>query len=222
MSEVEGEPGDHVVTVVIVDDHDVVAQGLEALLADDPGISVLARAATVADGVAAVARHRPDVVLMDYRLPDGTGAEAAHQIRAGAAPPAVLMVTSVVDRRVLGQALDAGCCGFVSKSADRSDLIEAIRAGAAGDSYFTPDVLTHLVQLRRFDSVDAPELTDREIEVLQATANGQSPDAIATVLFLSPHTVKNHLRHAMAKLDAHTKLDAVVKAIKARLISIDG
>ena len=131
------------------------------------------------------------------------------------------MVSSSVDRRVLGQAVDAGCCGYVSKNADRADLVGAIRAAAAGESYFTSDVLTHLVHLRRFDQVDQIELTEREIEVLQATADGQSPEAIADALYLSPHTVKNHLRHAMAKLDAHTKLDAVIKALRLRLISIE-
>ena len=97
----------------------------------------------------------------------------------------------------------------------------AIRAGAARDSYFTRDMLTHLVHLRRFEQLDQVDLTEREIAVLQATANGDSPERIAAELYLSAHTVKNHLRHAMAKLDSHTKLDAVVKAVRSRIISID-
>lgn len=210
------------VRVLIVDDHEVVALGLQALLDDEAGIEVVGSVRTAADALTAVGRYQPDVVLMDYRLPDGTGADAARQIGEGENPPGLVMVTSVADRRVLGQALDAGCCGFVSKNADRSDLIEAVRAGARHESYFTRDVLKHLVHLKRFDNVDGSALTDREVDVLQATANGLSPEQIAAEMFLSAHTVKNHIRHAMAKLDAHTKLEAVVKAVRARTISIDG
>ncbi len=209
------------ITVVIVDDHEVVALGLKALLDDVDDIDVIGSATTGADAVALVARRRPDVVLMDYRLPDGTGADTAREVRTANPKTNVIMITSVADRRVLSQALDAGCCGFLSKNSDRADLIDAITAAASGDSYFTRDVLKHLVHLRRFDEVGSTELSTREIEVLQLTADGLSPDDVASSLHLSAHTVKNHLRHAMAKLDAHTKLDAVVKAVRARLISID-
>ena len=208
-------------TVVIVDDHEVVALGLTALLDDVDEIDVIGSATTSAEAIRLVTKLRPDVVLMDYRLPDGTGAETAREFKNAGLGTNVVMITSVVDRRVLNQALDAGCCGFVSKNADRRDLIDAVHAGARRDSYFTRDVLKHLVHLKRFDAPDGNELSQREIEVLHATAHGKSPDEIADDLFLSAHTVRNHLRHAMSKLDAHTKLDAVVKAIRARIISID-
>ena len=209
------------VNVLIVEDHEMVALGLAALIEDEADVKVCASVRTVKDAIETASRLRPDVVLMDYRLPDGTGVEAASEISRLSDPPGVVMITSVVDRRVLNQALDAGCCGFVSKNADRRDLVDAVHAGANHDSYFTRDVLKHLVHLKRFDAVEREELSQREIEVLQATANGQSPDEIAAELFLSAHTVKNHLRHAMSKLDAHTKLEAVVSAIRARIISID-
>lgn len=212
---------DDTIRVLLVDDHDAVALGLRALVDDADDIDVVAIAGSVADAIAAADRHSPQVVLVDYRLPDGTGADLARALRETDDPPAVVMISGDADRRVLGLALEAGCVGFVSKQADRDDLVESIRAAAAGDSYFTRDMLKHLAHLRRFDQVDVAQLADREIEVLQLTADGMSPDEIAEELFLSPHTVKNHLRHAMAKLDAHTKLDAVVKAVRARLISID-
>jgi two-component system NarL family response regulator len=207
--------------VVIVDDHDTVAYGLRALIEDEPGIEVVAIVRSCADAIAQAERLRPDVMLIDYRLPDGAGTDAVRTIRAMPSPPAVVMITADADRRVLAEALKAGCSGFVSKQADRDDIVASIRAAATDDSYFTRDVLKHLAHLRRFDQVDSVELGEREIEVLQLTADGLAPDEIATVLFLSPHTVKNHLRHAMTKLDAHTKLEAVVKAVRARLISID-
>jgi DNA-binding NarL/FixJ family response regulator len=209
------------VRVVIIDDHETVGLGLRALVEDEADIDVVAMGGSVADAVREARQQRPDVMLIDYRLPDGTGADATRTIRAMDEPPAVVMITADADRRALSQALDAGCAGFVSKQADRADILTAIRSAAADDSYFTRDVLKHLAHLRRFDQVDDVELGDREIEVLQLTADGFSPDQIAGMLFLSPHTVKNHLRHAMAKLHAHTKLDAVVKAVRARLISID-
>jgi DNA-binding NarL/FixJ family response regulator len=208
-------------TVVIVDDHEVVALGLSALLDDADGIEVIGLATTCEDAIKLVIKKRPDVVLMDYRLPDGTGAETARAFNDAKLETNVVMITSVADRRVLSQALDAGCCGFLSKNSDRADLIDAISAAAAGESYFTRDVLKHLVHLRRYDDIGQTELSDREIEVLQLAADGLHPEEIAKKLHLSAHTVKNHLRHAMTKLDAHTKLEAVVKAVRARLISIE-
>lgn len=210
-----------VVRVVIVEDHEVVALGLRALIETEPDLEVVSIVADVAGAVSAATQLAPDVMLMDYRLPDGNGVDATRQVRQLDPAPNVVMITAVADRRVLSQALDAGCNGFVSKNADQDDLLAAIRAAAIGDSYFTPDMLKHLVHLRRFDQVDGGELTDRECEVLQLTADGGSPDHIAAQLHLSAHTVKNHLRNAMGKLDAHTKLDAVVKAARARVISID-
>lgn len=209
------------IRVVIVDDHDTVGLGLRALIEGEPDITVVAIAKSVAEAVQAAEQHHPDVMLIDYRLPDGTGADATRTIRGLDHPSTVVMITANADRRVLAQALDAGCSGFVSKHADRADLLAAIRAADDDDSYFTRDVLKHLAHLRRFDQVDEVELGEREIEVLQLTADGMSPDEIASTLFLSPHTVKNHLRHAMAKLHAHTKLAAVVEAVRARLITID-
>jgi len=217
--ELEVEPTS--IRIVIVEDHDVVALGLKALIETEADMQVITTVADVAGAKDAAARHSPDVMLMDYRLPDGTGIDATREIRKLDPAPNVVMITAVADRRVLGQALDAGCSGFVSKNADRQDLVNSIRAAATNDSYFTPDMLKHLVHLRRFDQFDGSELTDRECEVLQLTADGGSPDDIAAELHLSAHTVKNHLRNAMAKLDAHTKLDAVVKAVRARVISID-
>jgi two-component system, NarL family, response regulator DevR len=214
-------PAQRPIRVVIVDDHETVRLGLRALIEDEPDIDVVALAADAAEAVDVARRVRPDVMVIDYRLPDGSGADATRQVRGLDPAPGVVMITAAADRRVLGQALDAGCSAFLSKNADRTDVLTAIRATAAHDSYFTRDVLKHLSHLHHFAGADAADLGNREIEVLQLTADGLSPEQIAENLHLSPHTVKNHLRHAMAKLDAHTKLDAVVKAVRARLISLD-
>ena len=122
------------------------------------------------------------------------------------------MVTSVPDRHTLAQALDAGCSGFVSKTADRHELVAAVRAAADDDSYFTQDVLRHLVSLRHHEQLKGSELSDREVEVLQMTAEGLTADQISERLFLSSHTVKNHLRSIYGKLGVHNRTQAVAHA----------
>lgn len=216
------EATDASIRVGIVDDHETVGLGIAALLGEEHDVEIVGLAGSLAEAHQLVERRHPDVLLIDFRLPDGTGAELAEQLSATDDPPGLVMLTAAADRRTLAHALDAGCSAFVSKHADREELLAAIRAAAVDDSYFSRDMLKHLAHLRRFEQVEMQELAGREIEVLQLTADGLSPEQIAEVLFLSPHTVRNHLRHAMAKLDAHTKLDAVVTAIRMRLITVDG
>ena len=209
------------IRIVLIDDHEVVALGLKALLEDEPDLLVVAIATSAATALECVAEHRPDVAVIDYRLPDGNGIDVIQSIRAADDPPGIVMMTAAADRRVMSQALDAGCSSFLSKNADGSDLLESVRAAARGESYFTPDVVRHLAHVRRFEQFDVDEVTVRECEILQLSAEGKTPENIAEELFLSPHTVRNHIRNAMTKLQAHTKLDAVVKAARLRLISID-
>jgi len=210
------------IRIVLIDDHEVVALGLKALLEDEPDLSVVAVATSAASAVRCVEEHRPDVAVVDYRLPDGNGIEVIRSIRAAPDPPGIVMMTAAADRRVMSHALDAGCSSFLSKNADGSDLLASVRAAACGESHFTPDVVRHLAHVRKFEQFDVDELTVRECEVLQLSAEGKTPERIAEELFLSPHTVRNHIRNSMTKLQAHTKLDAVVKAARLRLISIDG
>lgn len=209
-----------VVRVLIVDDYNVVALGIAALLDGDDDIDVVARASDIATAVAAATRHRPDVVLMDFRLPDGTGVDAIARMRAVGCDAAVIMLTAATDRRVLRLALEAGCLGFLSKNADHGDLVRAIRAAAHNETSFTADMLTQLVHVGRVPATTIEDLTARECDVLQLCADGLLPEEIAQQMHLSHHTVRNHLRHAMIKLDAHTKLEAVVKALQAHLISV--
>lgn len=209
------------IRIVIVDDHEVVALGLRALLEDEEDMEVVGTATGVSKAKSLIATSNPDVVLVDYRLPDGSGIDVVRELRAVADPPGVVMVTAAADKRVLIKALDAGCLGFLSKNADRLDLVASVRAAARGDSHFTPDVVRHLSSVRRFEQFDVDELSARECEVLQLSADGHSPEDIAAQLFLSLHTVRNHIRNAMTKLQAHSKLEAVVKAARLRLITLD-
>ena len=209
------------IRIVIVDDHEVVALGLKALLSEEVDFDVVGTATTVAKAQAVVTEMEPHVVLVDYRLPDGSGIDVVSALRATPEPPGVVMVTAAADKRVLSQALDAGCLGFLSKNADHADLVASVRAAAKGESHFTPDVVRHLSNVRRFEQFDTDELSQRECEVLQLSAIGKSPEEIAAELFLSLHTVRNHIRNSMTKLQAHSKLEAVVKAARLRIITLD-
>ncbi len=209
------------IRIVIVDDHEVVALGLKALLSEEIDFDVVGTATTVAKAQAVVTEMEPHVVLVDYRLPDGSGIDVVSALRATPEPPGVVMVTAAADKRVLSQALDAGCLGFLSKNADHADLVASVRAAAKGESHFTPDVVRHLSNVRRFEQFDTDELSQRECEVLQLSAIGKSPEEIAAELFLSLHTVRNHIRNSMTKLQAHSKLEAVVKAARLRIITLD-
>ncbi len=205
--------------VLIVDDHAVVGQALGALLEDEPDIAFVSLATSVEVAVTRVGQDRPDVVLLDHRLTDGTGLDAAREIRERWPSTQCVMDKAVKDPELVSSALEAGCSSFVPKDSDARELLRAVRAAAAGDSYLSGEVLTLLSQAS--PRPPAPfELSRRERQVLQLTANGASVDDIARQLYLSAHTVRNHLRHAMARVGVHTKLEAVVAAARAGVIRL--
>lgn len=209
------------VRVLLVEDHEVVAQALVGLLDDQPDITSVGRVARAAGAVTSAVDADPDVILMDYHLPDGDGVTLTRELRTALPSARVVFLTAQGHDAVLIDALDAGATGFVTKNGSAAELIAAIRAAAEGESYFTPDVLAQLVSLRHGPTrAVGPELTAREREILQRCANGESPAETAEALHLSIHTVRNYLRRAMAKLDAHTRLEAVLQAVAAGLIEL--
>lgn len=210
---------DRVIRVVLVDDHEMVATGLAAALNDERDLDVVGIATSLATAEEVVARTAPDVVVMDYRLADGNGADGTRRIRSSYPETNVVMLTSTTDEHALADALGAGCCGFISKGSPIADLIQALKAAAHGDAAFPADVVAMLAQLgtRPPDPVGA-DLSVRELEVLRALADGISTSAIAVALGLSEHTVRNHVSNILSKLGAHTKLQAVVLAARAGLI----
>ncbi len=209
------------VRVLLIEDHEVVAQALAGLLDDQPDIMSVGRVAGAAGAVATALAAVPDVVLMDYHLPDGDGVSLTREIRAVLPSARVVFLTAQGHDAVLIDALDAGATGFVTKNGSAAELVAAIRAAADGGSYFTPDVLAQLVSLRHGPPRTAgPALTGRELEILQRCAHGESPVEMAEALHLSVHTVRNYLRRAMNKLDAHTRLEAVLQAAAAGLIEL--
>jgi two-component system, NarL family, nitrate/nitrite response regulator NarL len=208
------------VRVLLVEDHAMVARGIEAALADSIDLEVVGIAGSVDDGVLRFRQLGPDVVVMDFRLPDGEGTEATRQIRAIDAEAAVLLLTGADDPSVVSAALDAGCSGFVSKDRDVGDLADAIRAVARGAAVFPAGLLSRALSPSTETAGTGADLTGREREVLAMLADGASTEEIGSTLFLSLHTVRNHVRNILTKLHARTKLEAVVVAARAGLVDL--
>jgi DNA-binding NarL/FixJ family response regulator len=209
------------VTILIVEDHKMVAAGLAAILEDEPGMTVVGHADTVAKAVAMASALKPQVVLMDFRLPDARGAEGITAVLEASPTSRVLTVTAAREDESLGQVVAAGAMGFVRKDSSGDELISAVMSIARGEAHFSRSAMAAIVQGQRSDGA-RPMLTQREVEVLQELDDGHSITEIAASLHLSQHTVRNHIRAAMAKLGVHTSLQAVVQAARAGLVDISG
>lgn len=209
---------------VLVDDQALVRAGIAFILSTEPGISVVAEAANGAEGVAAVRSHRPDVVLMDIRMPVMDGLEATRQIRELDGPP-VLVLTTFDDDEVLWGAVQAGAAGYLLKDTFADDLIQAVRIVAAGGSWLDPRVTPRLLSALR-SAGPAPvsahaaigRLTERELEVLRLIAVGSTNLEIAAQLFLSERTVKGHVGSIFTKLGARDRAAAIVLAYESGLV----
>jgi DNA-binding NarL/FixJ family response regulator len=207
------------IRVVVVDDHEMFAQGLEVILGADPGIEVVATAGSVEAGCAAVRLHSPDVVLMDYELPDGDGATATQRIKTEMPETQVVMVTSYDDETILVRAIEAGCSGFITKHKAIQEVTSAVRAAKAGEALISPSMLARLLpRLRHNPRGLGTDLTPREVEVLKFLAEGVSNQQMAEKLVLSMHTVRNHVQNVITKLGAHSKLEAVATAVREGII----
>lgn len=206
--------------VLLVEDHEMVAKGLQAALVDEADLEVVGWARTAREGTRRYGELSPDVVVMDYRLPDHTGTEATRAIRADDDDASVLLLTGADDPGVVAEALDAGCSGFVSKDRGVDELASAIRAVARGAAVFPASLLSRALNSNSDGTRTGADLTTREREVLSFLAQGQSTEEIASGLFLSMHTVRNHVRNILTKLHARTKLEAVVLAAREGLVDL--
>lgn len=207
------------IRVVVIDDHRLFAQAMAAVLAQDGDVKVVGIAGSVEEGVASCLSERADVVLLDYRLPDAEGTSGIQAIRQMSPLSAVVVVTAVEDEHVLLQAVEAGCAGFVTKTADLGDVTLAVRRAAAGEASIAPALLTRLLaRLARRGTGFGSDLTAREREVLLAIGKGRSNSDIADQLGLSVNTVRNHVQSVLAKLGAHSKLEAAAIAAREGLL----
>jgi DNA-binding NarL/FixJ family response regulator len=213
------ESEDTTVGVLIVDDHRMFSESLARLLADEDGIAVLGVAATGADAIEMVGRLHPKVVLMDYQLPDQDGVAVTAQIRSRNPSVMVVMLTGSTEDRVLLAAIDAGCSGFLTKDRAAAEVVHAVRAAAVGEALISPALLARLLpKLNRTQRSLGEDLSEREREILGFLARGMTNKVIAAELFLSVNTIRNHVQSVLAKLGAHSKLEAVSTAVREGII----
>jgi len=210
------------IRVGIVDDHAMVAEGLGVLLREQRDLEIVGIAATVAEAIELVDRRHPHVLLLDYRLPDGDGATAATEILRRWPSTKVVMLSAAGGDELLARSIEAGCSGFLPKDRSGQEVVSAVRAAYRGESLIPTAVLVGLLdRLRRAPQGKAGDLTHREFEVLRLLAKGMSTEGISSLLFLSEHTVRNHVRNILAKLGAHSKLEAVAVAARDGIITLE-
>ena len=211
------------IEVVVVDDHEIFADSLARLLRSRPDLDVVGVAGGVRHGVEMVAARRPDVVLMDFELPDGDGPQATELIKAVAPKTKVIMLTMRTDEQARARALSAGCSGFVRKDQSTDSLLEAIAAVARGEMRIDPSDLDLL--LKRLEPTSrglGATITPRELEVLGAMARGLVNKEIAQQLGVRLNTVRNHVQNILYKLEVHSQLEAVATAVREGLIAPAG
>ncbi|MGY1815020.1 response regulator [Blastococcus sp. SYSU D00820] len=210
------------IRVVVVDDHPVYRDGVADALGDAEDIEVVATAADGEAAVAAVGQHRPDVVLMDLRMPGTGGVPATARISADHPGTSVIVLTMSDDDDSVFAALRAGARGYLLKESEAGDIARAVRAAARSEAVFGPRIADRVLAFfassrARSTAVPFPELTDREREVLDLVAHGLSNAAIAARLFLSEKTVRNRVSDVLTKLHAASRAEAVALARDAGL-----
>jgi len=205
--------------VMIVEDHRVVAEGLAALIDSQGDLKVVGQAGTVAECADRAAEVRPDVVLLDFRLPDGTGADAASGIREVRPDAKMIFLTREDSDAARFAAVQSGASAFVHKSRAASEVVAAIRDVARGMMLITPRTIATLLAKRRAIDAQLERLTPREKEVLRLLAEGLSSRSVAAELGISYTTVRTHIRSLGSKLGVHSKLEAIVKARELGLIN---
>jgi two-component system response regulator DevR len=206
------------VRVLIVEDHQIVADGLTALLNDQKDMTVVGNVGSVAESAAMAAELLPDIVLLDFRLTDGTGADAAAAIRRVVPNAKHIFLTREDSDVARFAALESGASGFIHKSRAASEVVDSIRKVAAGGTLITPSAIATLINRRRQMDSQRESLTAREKEVLRLMAEGVSSRDIASKLGISYATVRTHIRSLDAKLGVHSKVQAIVKARELALI----
>lgn len=207
------------VCVLIVEDHPIVAEGLRALLDGYPDLTVVATAKSVADVAAATGEACPDVAVVDFHLPDGTGADAADRIRARCLATAIVFLSADDSDERLLTAIEAGASSYLLKSASGEQIVESIRAAAAGQTLIPAGTIATALTRRRRAARERSRqaqvlasLTPREREILTLMIDGIDNRAVAELLHISYATVRTHVRSILGKLNARSQLDAVAKA----------
>ena len=202
------------IRVLLADDHPVVREGLRGMLAAEPDIEIVAEAASGGEAAALALVAKPDVILMDLRMPDGDGVEAIGRLQAAGSDAKVIVLTTFDTDSDIIRAVEAGATGYLLKDTPRADLIQAIRAAARGETVLAPVVAGRLVSRVAGRGPQPEALSARETQVLALVARGMTNVQIGRALFVSEATVKTHLTRACAKLGAVGRTAAVTKAME--------
>ena len=211
------------VRLLIVDDHGMFADSLTVALSAEHGMTVVGTAPSLAQARARIVSEAPDVVLLDHRLPDGLGVDAIPELKALRPDAKIVVLTAAAEDSMLVAATEAGCAGFILKTSPLDELVAAVRTAAAGEIMVSSDLLARLLgRLHHRHEEPAHDLTPREREILELIAEGLTNGTIGQRLFISVNTVRNHVQNILAKLDAHSKLEALSVAIRDGLIDPPG
>ncbi|WP_084960776.1 response regulator [Thermoactinospora rubra] len=204
------------IRLLIVDDHPVVREGLRGMLEADPGITVVGEAASGGEAVVRARDLRPDVVLMDLRMPGGDGVSATGRILADRPQTRVIVLTTYETDQDIVRAVEAGAAGYLLKDTSTADLLAAVSAAVRGETVLSPSVATRLVSRMRAPAAES--LTPRETQVLALVAKGMSNGEIGRALFISETTVKTHLLRIFGKLGVSDRTAAVTTAMDRGLL----
>ncbi|HEU5354727.1 MAG TPA: response regulator transcription factor [Actinocrinis sp.] len=218
------------IRVLLVDDHALLRRGLDIVLQQEPDIEVVGEAGDGTEAVEKAGELLPDVVLLDVKMPKRSGIEAAAAIKEVAPSTRVVMLTMSDEEADLYDAIKAGATGYLLKEIPPHEIADSIRAVAGGQSLITPSMATKLLsefatmaksgEERREQGPPAPKLTDRELEVLKLIATGANNSKIAKTLFISENTVKNHVRNILEKLQLHSRMEAVMYAVREKILDL--
>jgi len=228
--EVAGAKRQEPIRVLIADDHALFRRGLEMVLEEEDDIDLVGQASDGTEAVAVAGESLPDVVLMDIRMPKSNGIEACRATKEVAPSAKIVILTISDEEEDLFEAIRAGASGYLLKDIPLDEVAEAVRAVHGGQSLINPSMagklLTEFATLAKRDTeeeeeaqhVAPPKLTDREMEVLKLVARGMNNRDIAKELFISENTVKNHVRNILEKLQIHSRMEAVMIAVRQKLI----
>src|SRR5271156_42289 len=203
------------IRVFCVDDHPLMREGIAIVIRNEPDMQLVAEASTGQDAIRGFREHRPDVTLMDVRMPDMGGIDALLAIRTEFANARVIMLTTFEGDAEIKRALEAGAQGYMLKSMPRKELVEVIRKVHGGQKHIPNEIVAQLME-----HLGAETLSKREVEVLQKVADGNRNRDIAALLFISEDTVKGHVKHIMGKLGASDRTEAVAIGIRRGFIHL--
>jgi len=203
------------IRIFSVDDHPLMREGIAAIIRNEPDMLLVAEASNGREAIQGFREHRPDITLMDLRLPDISGIDAMVAIRTEFADARIIMLTTFEGDVEIRRALQAGAAGYMLKTMPRRQLVEMIRRVHAGKKHIPPEIAAHLAEHMGDES-----LSKREVDVLQKIAGGNRNTDIAALLFISEETVKGHVKHIMEKLGASDRTEAVAIGIRRGIIHL--